>query len=152
MLSPIQTLRHYVHSVEFTPISEVDETAEDVLDILLKSHERDDCWQVILGVKFGNVEGKSSIPYKGKIEVKGAFEVAKSFPKEKTEDLVNMNGGAILYGAVRELVTLLSSRSQEGAFELPTLDARCFFDIAKHSKKQALEEKEGNSSSSINLS
>lgn len=140
MLSPIQTLRHYIHSVEFNPITNVDEEAEDVLEILLKSNQCEDCWQVLLGVKFGNVEGKSSIPYQGKIEVKGAFEVAEDFPKDKTEDLVNMNGGAVLYGAVRELVALLSSRSQEGAFELPTLDARCFIDVAKHSKKQSTQE------------
>lgn len=142
MLSPIQTLRHYVHSVDFNPAKEVDRDIEGDLDILLKSVEEDGNWNVILGVKFGNEEGESAIPYHGKIVIKGIFEVVEGFPEDKIEDLVHMNGGAILYGAVRELFVLLSSRSEEGAFELPTLDAKFFIKIAEYCKAQSLENRE----------
>jgi hypothetical protein len=42
----------------------------------------------------------------------------------KRRDLVRMNGGSLLLGAIREMVLTITSRSARGPVELPTVDAR----------------------------
>ncbi len=93
---------------------------------------------MLLGVEF---EGKDATPatYRGKVEFEGLFEIRADFPEEKREDLVKMNGGAILYGAAREYVLGMTSRSKHGPLELPTIDARMFLAKPKSSEKPTAE-------------
>jgi preprotein translocase subunit SecB len=142
MLSPIQTKRHYIKSVEFDTIKECVDEGEEEIQFSIGSCEIDKHWHVMLAVRFGPKEDVSATHFKGKIEAEGIFKVAKDFPKEKISDLVNMNGGAILYGAIREIVMTLSSRSRYGPFELPTIDARIFITIAAKAKAKETEEDE----------
>jgi preprotein translocase subunit SecB len=131
MLSPIQIKRHYINSVEFDTIKECVDKGEEEIQFSLRSRKVDNHWHVILGVRFGPKEEVSVTHFKGKVEAEGVFKVSEDFPEEKVSDLVNMNGGAILYGAIREIVMTLSSRSRYGPLELPTIDARIFIEIAK---------------------
>jgi hypothetical protein len=62
----------------------------------------------------------------GHLTVLGIFQVHPDFDEEKRFDLVRMNGGSLLLGAVREMVLTVTSRSARGPFELPTFDARMF--------------------------
>ncbi len=104
--------------------------------ISLKHQKVDGCWQVALKVVFC---GKNSEPalYHGHIEFEGIFEVHPEVPEDKTEELVRMNGGAVLYGAIRELVMNLSARSKHGPFELPTIDARMFLTASQNTTESA---------------
>jgi preprotein translocase subunit SecB len=58
--------------------------------------------------------------------MEGAFEIHPDYPAEKLEELVRMNGGALLYGAAREMVIMLTSRCKNGPLDLPSVDAKMF--------------------------
>lgn len=125
MLSPIQTIRHSLRSVQFKAADQEAEDAPFRCHISLQHSKLEDLWHVQLGVAF---EGKDDAPvnYQGSVEYEGLFKIHEDFPDEKREELVRMNGGAILYGAVREYIVGMTSRSKHGPMELPTIDARMF--------------------------
>lgn len=88
--------------------------------------DQEGTWLVKLDVQFKSGTNADAAPYIGEISVAGIFSLDPSFPAEKTEEMVYLNGGALLYGMARELLSSLTSRGIHGAILLPTLDARCF--------------------------
>jgi len=138
MLSPIQMIRHSLRSVQFKAADQEAEDAPFRCHISLQHSKLEDLWHVQLGVAF---EGKDDAPvnYQGSVEYEGLFKIHEDFPDEKREELVRMNGGAILYGAVREYIVGMTSRSKHGPMELPTIDARMFLAKPKLSEKPATE-------------
>lgn len=76
---------------------------------------------VKLRIAIENKEGKIA-PYTIDVEVAGYFEVNKNVPLEKREDLVIVNGTAVLYSAIREQVMTITARSSQGKFILPTVN------------------------------
>ena len=125
MLSPIQTRRHWLSRLVFEPHEEAVKKAEYRADISLKHESRSDCWHVRLGLRFGP-QPPNEGTFHCEVVFEGLFAVHPDFPPEKADDLVRMNGGAILYGAAREMILNLTARSKHGPFELPTIDARMF--------------------------
>jgi preprotein translocase subunit SecB len=87
---------------------------------------------VNLEIVVDNKEGKTA-PYDIDVGVVGVFNVLPSLPKEKREDLVTVNGASILYGVIRELVLLLTSRFSAGALTLPGMN---FEDSAPSARTQ----------------
>lgn len=80
-------------------------------------------------LKFAIPNDKGKVcPYKIDIGVAGIIKVSEAFPLEKRDDLVTVNGTSVLMGAVREMVTNITSRSVFGPLTLPTLN---FTDHAK---------------------
>jgi preprotein translocase subunit SecB len=134
MLSPIQARRHWIRKVVFEVNDERISDSEYQANITLRHAKREDHWYVGLNVAFA---GKDSTKanYKGQIEFAGIFDIHPTYPVDKIDDLVRMNGGAILYGAVREYVLGLTARSKHGPFEMPTIDARMFLKKPKSDKK-----------------
>lgn len=128
MLSAIQTRNHFIRSFHFdsNEVDPKDEFESPQLIISQKHWRNDNYWYVALDVETEKCDETSNVPYTFKAVVEGVFEIAPSFPEDKLEDLVKMNGGAILYGTIRELVSNFSSRSLNGQAELPTIDARMF--------------------------
>lgn len=86
---------------------------------------------VNLEVVIDNKEGKPT-PYGIDVGVVGVFNVLPSLAKEKRHDLVTVNGASILYGVIREIVLLLTSRFSAGALTLPGMN---FEDSASTSRK-----------------
>ncbi len=125
MLSPIQTRRHWITSIAFEHSEKLVEKPNLQLQLTLNTRKCKEHWHVRLKVSVG---GRDSVTanYKVEIDFEGIFDIHPKFPAEQTEDLVRMNGGAVLYGAVRELVLNLTARSKHGPFEMPTIDARMF--------------------------
>ena len=66
-------------------------------------------FQVVLRLKLLSPEGKKAA-YTGEIHAVGLFKVVDKWPKDKVEQLVEANGSALLYGAIRELLINLTSR------------------------------------------
>lgn len=132
MLSPIQTRRHWIRKIQFEPREETLRDSKCQAQLALTCRKCKDHWHVILSVKFGPQESGDA-NYRGQIEFEGIFDVHPGFPAEKAEEIVRMNGGAILYGAVREMVMNLTSRGKHGPFELPTIDARIFLKLPEKS-------------------
>jgi preprotein translocase subunit SecB len=65
-----------------------------------------------------NQQGKIC-PYQLHLELLGLIQVNPQLPPERREDLATVNGLAIVYGAARELVTLLTCRMEYGPLTLP---------------------------------
>lgn len=91
-------------------IEVVDLTADDTPSFAVK-----------LRIVIANEEGKLA-PYKLDIEVFGIFGVNTSVAREDRAELIEVNGCAILYGAIRDLVLNLTCRSINGAMILPTVN------------------------------
>ena len=140
MLSPIQTRKHWIRSLHFDPAAEFAKQGSCHLGITLESRKCKEHWHIRLGIVFGPKDG-SKMNYRGRVEFEGIFDVHPDFPPEKTEDMVRMNGGAILYGAIRELILTLTSRSEHGPFEMPTIDARMFIKKTEDPEKPKLAKK-----------
>jgi preprotein translocase subunit SecB len=143
MLSSIQTRRHWIRKINFEPREETIKDSKSQAHLVIKIRKCKDHWHATLAVSFG-AQDSDNANYRGQIEFEGIFDVHPEFPAEKVEEMVRMNGGAILYGAVREMVLSLSSRSKHGPFELPTIDARMFLKppaILKESKPKKITSK-----------
>jgi len=76
---------------------------------------------VKLRIAIENAEGKIA-PYTLDIEVAGYFEVSNKIQKENREEMVIVNGCAVLYSAIRDQVMTLSARSSQGTLILPTVN------------------------------
>lgn len=83
----------------------------------------DRAYIVSLGIVVDNSEGKAA-PYRLDLNALGVIEVSDKVEKEARADLAAVNGTSIIYGAIRELVTNLTSRCIPGPLLLPTMDFR----------------------------
>lgn len=92
-------------------------------------------FMVNLEILIDNKEGKPT-PYAIDIGVIGLFNVLPSLDKNRREDLLTVNGASILYGAIREMVTSITSRFALGALTLPGMN----FEDHEPSRKKALSE------------
>lgn len=63
-------------------------------------------------------------PYRIDVAALGLVEVSEAVDKSKRQDLALVNGGSLVYGAIRELVTTLTGRCIAGSLTLPTADFR----------------------------
>lgn len=77
-------------------------------------------WWVAVGFATGEAEGKPKCPYAIDIQAVGFFGVSKAVPEEKVEALVFENGAALVYGAIRDLVSTITARGVLGPLMLPT--------------------------------
>lgn len=132
MLSAIQIKQHLFTRVEVHCDPECtkppeNESYEVTLSATEPKRDKDDApWRITMDVRFGPSDKAKPVRYRGHLTVTGWFEVHPDFPEDKRLDLLRMNGGNLLLGAIRELVLTLTSRSARGPFELPTFDARMF--------------------------
>lgn len=133
MLSPIQVIEHRFGEFCLHPTEKLTEQERDNHHVACRHEigcqprvEDSEFWLVRLRVELLQTEEKHRSPYTGVVEAIGEFQIHENFPEEKRESLAKMNGGAILYGAIREWVCTLTSRSVNGMIELPAVDPRCF--------------------------
>jgi hypothetical protein len=82
-------------------------------------------------------ESDTTYLYTGAIEVFGEFEIHPDLPEAERAKHVHISGGAMLYSAIREMVTLLTARSIHGVIELPTIDPRVFLPKQAESNNQS---------------
>lgn len=96
---------------------------------------------VLYGVKLRiaieNKEGKIA-PYTIDVEVAGIFEIFEKIEKEKREEMIIINGSALLFSAIRDQVMTISARCSQGVFILPTVN---FLDKVKKGPEIAKENK-----------
>jgi preprotein translocase subunit SecB len=101
-----------------------------------KNEENSRLWKVGLIVSCRPSAGTNFCPYLIDAELLGFFEVHPSVEDSAIEDLVVCNGPAILFGALRELVLLITGRGPMPAFSLPSVS---FIDGSKENRKKAAE-------------
>ncbi len=66
-------------------------------------------FRVDLGIRLEAAQ-ESKPAYTGEVCAVGIFKVADNYPAENMESLVNANGPAVLFGAIREMVLNLTAR------------------------------------------
>lgn len=71
-----------------------------------------------LRLTVSNEEGKKC-PYEVDVQLVALLELSKKLASERREELATVNGLAIVYSAMRELVVNLTSRMEYGALVLP---------------------------------
>lgn len=82
-----------------------------------KNEPRD--FNMILTLKINNETGKKA-PYKVELQAQAWFVLA-AYEPEKRKSLVHVNGGSMIIGAMREMITQLTGRSIYGPMVLPSL-------------------------------
>lgn len=153
--SPLQLKKHIFRKVHIEPTEQVDEiaTIEDsstnfdfegvTFRVGLTSAFAEDQandpsdFAVVCEIAIENTVGKRC-PYTIDIELQGFFTIDPRFAKPRErEDIVLVNGASILYGAIREMVLTITSRSIFGAMQLPTMDFRDHIGQNNETKKSA---------------
>lgn len=99
-----------VNIAEGIELSVIDDNKEDPKVFALK-----------LRVVIDNKQGKVA-PYDIDVEVAGIFVVTPTMPLEERHEFVLINGCAVLYGAIRDQVHTLTTRSARGGLVLPTVN------------------------------
>ncbi len=66
-------------------------------------------------------DAEKKAPYIFDIAVQGVFKLAEDFACDDRRDLVRVNGSAMLYGAIRDMLQQITARSMLGTLLLPTL-------------------------------
>lgn len=130
MNSAIQLISHEFSKIELYP-TDADDPKGDVMGShtlsIRKSNSDENEWLARLDVYFKDAEEGVPSPYVGSFQIIGRFSLHPEFPEESRDQMVAMNTGAILYGAVREMIINLSARSLHGTVYIPTVDARSFY-------------------------
>ena len=91
-----------------------------VVEPVCKELENKRKWQITLRTKF-QPGPKVNAPYFFVFEIVGFFDVAPTYPMERVEMLVKVNGPSVLYGITREVVRDLTSRGPYPAIFLPSV-------------------------------
>jgi hypothetical protein len=74
--------------------------------------------------------------YTGVVEVVGQFDLHPDLDNQNRVNYACVNGGALLYGAAREMIAMISSRSVHGLLELPSIDPSIFKPVNEAAQKQ----------------
>lgn len=123
MLSPLQLRGHRFTQLHLEAIAKGVPGEEADVETKLswarhKTNPRE--WKVDLKVTFEPAK-EHNLAYRGSAEVIGFFEIMDGWPDEDCEGLIAVNGASLLYGAIREMIMMMSARSSHGEFLLPTL-------------------------------
>ena len=90
------------------------------LSVIDSNKENPKLFAVKLRIVVENKEGKLA-PYDVDVEAAGIFEVLPSMPIEEREEFVLINGCSVIFGAIRDQLLTLTSRSVRGPLLLPTV-------------------------------
>jgi len=77
--------------------------------------------------------------YTGKICAVGIIEAHPDIPEDKVQHSVQLAGASLLYGAIREMVLNITSRSAKGVLMMPTLNFQAM--LAEKKKPEKLQDK-----------
>jgi preprotein translocase subunit SecB len=75
-------------------------------------------WRFELNIELLEPED-GEFPYKVETIVVGYFTVSSTYPSENAENLARVNGPSLLYSTARELIALVTGRSQYSALLIP---------------------------------
>ena len=134
MNSPLQ-LKHYFFErmqciakpdVDLEDIKtwhEADDSRFRITVELTTDPESERNWQVTLDLRTSDDHPMPS-PYELHFTAIGFFIVDANFEHDNIEHLIRVNGSSVLYSAMRELVSLFTSRAPWGTVMLPTINFR----------------------------
>ncbi len=124
-LSPLQLERSYVSRIHLDASRETKLARSVTVTTTTQCarHSEDPRrWMVTLNVVLkAKPEEAGAAPYTGEIDAVGFFAVDAGVPEGDVSRLVVVNGPAVLYGMVREMVASLTARGPHRPLTLPTV-------------------------------
>jgi preprotein translocase subunit SecB len=110
------------------------------LDVLCRQREDDPLsWFVFLYVTITPMAGAKA-PFSGDFEVMGTFNIPPELSGPSAHKLVYINGATILYGAVREMLCMITSRTFYASLLLPTVSFLNLYQEHEKAGKQSAAE------------
>lgn len=97
-----------------------------------------------LRVELGSNSSEQVSPYVATLTIEGEFEVAEAYQGASPEDLVNITGASMLYGACREMLANLTARSIHGMSTLPSVSFLATKPVPKAPAKKSATKKTAN--------
>ena len=133
MLSAIQIHKHEFAEISLTPNTELAPGNREGCAVSIRhqfkakpTNKEETLWVARLRIELVPPDNGNTAIYTGALEVVGQFEIHPDVPKSERIKCACINGGALLFGAAREMTATLSSRSIHGLIELPCIDPRVF--------------------------
>lgn len=135
-LSPLQLMEYSFEGVSITPVDGFDNAKRDPSLVftsdgmklqseagiaVLKESEKHSDYGLRFTLVVSAKEG-SAVPYEIRVCVAGGVRMHGGGTQEQRQNLALVNGISLLFGAVRDLVASVTSRSRYGQMLLPTLN------------------------------
>jgi preprotein translocase subunit SecB len=123
--SVLQLERYWLRSVsinengDYKPDPAKQEIALEAKSQRGRSKENPEHWKVDLTVR--SKPDKLSQPYEFEIAITGLFKIPEEIGPDTDEKLIIVNGPALLFGAVREVIYSLTGRALFGPLILPAV-------------------------------
>jgi preprotein translocase subunit SecB len=96
---------------------------------------------LILQVELGASTPDQDSPYSASLTIEGEFEVSERYTAGPADELVNVTGASMLYGACREMLANLTARSIHGMSTLPSVSFASAQPAAKAATKKVAAKK-----------
>ena len=129
-LSPLQLKRYAFASISLRAIHKGSQQGAATLEPTAQcvpDPKNPNCWHLALAIKIGSGDQEKPFLYEGDVQIVGEVEVHDSFPADKRDQFVRVNGTSLLYSAAREMVLNLSARFVHGPLSLPVMNFVAFF-------------------------
>jgi len=124
MNSPLQLNQHVFHRIHLDvhPDAKPDVQAELRMTCELgKDPNNNRNARLALGLDIA-AKGTEIPCYTGHFEIVGYFSVHTDYPEKDMDALIVVNGGGMLFGAIREMVANLTARGPQPMVMLPTIN------------------------------
>lgn len=128
-LAPIRLERYFITHLNVVALKQFSREQPHTYDFkdlqsevnVTENKKQPNVFQVSLMLKH-TPQPKENLPYAYSMQIIGFFEVHPKWPRAKAEELVKINGPAVLYGAAREILAQTTSRGPWGSILLPTVN------------------------------
>jgi preprotein translocase subunit SecB len=108
-------------NLEFSPNRPTQLRMEDLrINVDLRRKDGKPTWQLVLKVQ-QNVGPDHNSPYNFALTLVGWFDVHPTFPADKTELMVRVNGSSMLYAAAREILRADMAKGPHFPLLLPSI-------------------------------
>ncbi|MGB0742905.1 MAG: hypothetical protein ACPGSB_00130 [Opitutales bacterium] len=142
MLSALQIKKHEFAEISIRPNPKVTDGEREGTSLKITNQfkaqptdKEQTKWVARLRVELLEPDDDTVALYTGVLEVVGNFDLHKDVNAEDKISYACINGGALLYGAAREMLASLTSRCVHGLIELPSVDPRIFMPKQEEEKK-----------------
>jgi preprotein translocase subunit SecB len=144
-LAPLQLKKYFITHLKVVAQRQYDSKNPQLYDFkelqnatnIRKNKENPNIFQISLVLK-QIVKPKANLPYSFDTQIVGIFEVLPDWPRNRVDELVQINGPAMLYSAAREILAQVTGRGPWGTITLPSVNF-----IPLNNKKNA-EDQESN--------
>jgi preprotein translocase subunit SecB len=142
MNSPLQLNRHFFNRIHLDAHPEArPEVQTDIRTTCELGKDNNNPRNARLSLNVEILAKGTEIPaYTGHFEIVGFFSVHPDYPEDGMNALVLVNGGGMLFGAIREMLANLTARGPQAMVMLPTLNFQEMLKQPEVPSKEALKE------------